>query len=71
MLINYFIFSDLIFSNATAVSAEMTKYLQYHYRIIPNRGAVRQGNGLEIHNLQTELILNQSSIIISSRDIEV
>ena len=27
------------------------------YRIIPNRGAVRQGNGLEIHNLETELIL--------------
>ncbi len=28
-----------------------------NYRIIPNRGAARQGNGLEIHNLETELIL--------------
>ncbi len=27
------------------------------YRIIPDRGALRQGNGLEIHNLETELIL--------------
>ena len=27
------------------------------YRIIPNRGAVRQDNGLKIHNLGTELIL--------------
>ena len=30
---------------------------QCWYRIIPNRGAVHQGNGLEIHNLETELIL--------------
>ena len=28
------------------------------YRIIPNRGAVRQGNGVEIHNLETELMLS-------------
>ena len=27
------------------------------YRIVPNRGAMRQNNGLEIHNLETELIL--------------
>ncbi len=27
------------------------------YHIIPNRGAVRQSNGLEIHNLETGLIL--------------
>ncbi len=29
----------------------------HDYRIIPNRGAVRQGNGLEIHKLDTELNL--------------
>ena len=27
------------------------------FHIIPNRGAVREGNGLENHNLETELIL--------------
>ena len=30
---------------------------QYDYRIVPNRGAVRQDNGLEIHSLEIELIL--------------
>ncbi len=47
------------------VSAEKKRLVIYNhhcktkniYRIIPNRGAVRQGNGLEIHNLETELIL--------------
>ncbi len=28
------------------------------YRIVPNRSAVCQSNGLEIHNLETELILS-------------
>ncbi len=40
-----------------AITTLAEQVLYGAYRIVPNRGAVRQSNGLEIHNLESQLIL--------------